>query len=518
MNGAQALIRTLVDAGVDCCFMNPGTSEMHFVAALDDVPEMRGVLALFEGVATGAADGYARMAGKPAAVLLHLGPGLGNGLANLHNARKASTPIINIVGDHATYHQHFDTPLASDIATVARNVSTFLVAPATPGEVGPAAAASVAAATTPPGEVVTLVLAADASWGEGAEPAPPQVAAEPVPVTADVVAAVAALLGSGEPVALLVGGRACRADALMAASRVANTTGAKLLCETFPARLERGAGVPPVERLAYLAELATMQMAGLRHLVLVGAGDPVSFFAYPGKPSRLVPDGCTVHVLAGRGDDVVGALEALAHEVGAPQDAATPAPAGRPELPTGRLDARAVCAAVGALMPEGAIVADEGQTGGVYAPGLTAGAPRHDWLCLTGGAIGQGLPVAVGAAVACPDRRVIALEADGSAMYTLQALWTMAREHLDVTTVVFNNGSYAVLNMELDRVGAEAPGPRAKRMLDLGDPSLDFVALANAMGVPATRATTAEEFVDQLRAALATPGPSLVEAILPAGL
>jgi acetolactate synthase-1/2/3 large subunit len=514
-NGAQALIRTLVACGVDTCFMNPGTSEMHFVAALDAVPEMHGVLALFEGVATGAADGYGRMADRPAATLLHLGPGLGNGLANLHNARKGQTPIVNIVGDHATYHKQYDAQLESDIETVARNVSSFIRWSAKTEEVGSDAADSVAAAFGPPGQVATLVLPADISWGEGGEVAAP-VAAQPRATASDAaVRAIAVALRSGEPAALLVGGTACRESGLALARAIADTAGAKLLCETFPSRIERGAGRVPVDRIAYLAEFASMQLDGLRHLILVDAKAPVSFFAYPDKASWLSPDGCEIHTLAGSSDDAPGALAALADAMGAVAASAERQPLARAELPTGALTAQSVCATMGALLPEGAIVSDEGNTSGLFAAGATAGSPPHDWLCLTGGAIGQGLPVAVGAAVACPDRRVIALESDGSAMYTLQALWTMVRESLDVTTILFNNGSYAVLNMELGRVGAEAGGPRAKAMLDIRNPDLDFVALANGMGVTATRSTTAEEFNDQLARALATPGPSLVEAIVP---
>jgi acetolactate synthase-1/2/3 large subunit len=515
MNGAQALIRTLVDAGVDVCFMNPGTSEMHFVAALDDVPEMRGVLALFEGVATGAADGYARMADRPAATLLHLGPGLGNGLANLHNARKAHTPVVNIVGDHATYHKPYDAQLESDIETVARNVSTWIHASSSTDKLPADAAEAVAAAIGPPGQVATLILPADVSWSEGAEPAPAVAPAAPRATDDRMIAEVAAILQGDEAAALFVGGRACRADALVDAGRIAGATGAKLLAETFPARLERGAGRVPVERLAYLAEFAAMQLEGLHHLVLVDAKSPVSFFAYPGKPSDLVPEGCAVHVLAGPDGDPAGALAALADAVGAPADGATLQPAVRPELPSGPLTADAVCQVVGALLPEGAIVSDEGNTSGLFAAGHTAGAPPHDWLCLTGGAIGQGLPVALGAAVACPDRKVLALQADGSAMYTVQAWWTMAREQLDVVTVVFNNSSYAVLNMELSRVGATEGGPKAKEMLDLHRPDLDFVAIATGLGLPASRATTCEDFADQLRAAFATPGPTVIEAVVP---
>ena len=512
MNGAQALIRTLVASGVDTCFANPGTSEMHFVAALDSVPEMRGVLALFEGVATGAADGYARMADRPAATLLHLGPGLGNGLANLHNARKGRVPVVNVVGDHATYHKQYDAQLESDIVTVARNVSSWIRTSASPGDVGQDAADCVTAAAGPPGGVATLILPADTSWSDGGEVGTPAPAPTRAPVDGEVVDTVAKALRSGEPAALLLGGAALRGPALIAASRAANTAGAKLLSETFPTRTERGAGLPAVERIAYLAEFATMQLAGLRHLVIVDSKAPVSFFAYPGKPSYLVPDDCEVHVLAEGHHDVAGALDALAEALGAPADGATLSPAERPDLPTGPLTAEAIAQAVGALLPEGAIVSDEANTSGLSIPGHTVGAPQHDWLCLTGGAIGQGMPVATGAAVACPDRKVVSLEADGSALYTIQALWTQAREGLDVVTVLYNNRSYAILNMELNRVGAEAPGPKAKSLLDLSDPDLDFVSIAQGLGVPATRATTAEDLSTQLQSAFATPGPHLIEA------
>jgi acetolactate synthase-1/2/3 large subunit len=515
MNGAQALIRTLVDCGVDVCFTNPGTSEMHFVAALDTVPEMRASLGLFEGVVTGAADGYGRMAERPAATLLHLGPGLGNGLANLHNARRARTPVVNIVGDHALPHKEHDAPLESDIEGVARTVSGWMRTSQSTTAVAGDAAEAVAAAVGPPGQVATLILPADVSWTEGAEPAPPRLTGTRDAVAEDVADRLAKTLMSGEPCVLLVGGSAMRARGLEAASRVANATGARLLGETFPTRLERGAGLPPIERLGYLAEFTMAQLEGTRHLVLVDTKAPVSFFAYPEKPSYLVPDGCEVHVLAEAGHDAVGALEDLAEIVGASTDAVTRQPAERPDRPTGELNGETVAAALGALMPEGAIVSDEANTQGLWAAPATAGVPPHDWLTLTGGAIGQGLPVATGAAVACPERKVVSLEADGSAMYTLQALWTQAREGLDVTTIVFNNRSYAILNLELSRVGADSSGPKAREMLDLSRPDLDFVALAQGMGVPAARATTAEEFTTALDRALAEDGPRLVEAVLP---
>jgi acetolactate synthase-1/2/3 large subunit len=515
MNGAQAMIRTLVDSGVDVCFMNPGTSEMHFVHALDSVPELRGVLALFEGVATGAADGYARMADKPAAVLLHLGPGLGNGLANLHNARRARVPVVNVVGDHATYHAKYDAPLQSDINSIAKGVSGWIRRVESPDTLPRDTADAVAASYGAPGRVATLIVPADTCWLDSPGPASPSPIAGPNEVPADRIEDVAAVLRGGEPAALLVGGTAMRRSPLRDAARVGAATGAKVLSETFPTRAERGAGTPAVDRLAYLAEFAQMQLEGLRHLVLVDAAHPVSFFAYPDKASDLVPEGCEVHVLAAPDEDAPAALAALAAALDAPDDPPV-IPASRPERPTGDLTAETMAAALGAVLPEGAIVADEGNTTGLFAQGATAGAPPHDWLTLTGGSIGYGLPAATGAAIAAPDRKVICLEADGSAMYTAQALWTQAREGLDVTTIVLNNGSYAVLNMELARVGAGEPGPKALAMLDI--PGLDFVSLAASMGVPGTRATTAEELTEQLEAAVATPGPALVEAVLPSTL
>ncbi len=513
--GAEALIRTLVDARVTTCFTNPGTSEMHFVAALDSVPQMRAILALFEGVATGAADGYARMAERPATTLLHLGPGLGNGLANLHNARKGKVPIVNIVGDHATYHARYDAQLQSDIETVARNVSgwvrTSQSAEALAGDVTDA----IAAAQGPPGQVATLILPADVSWSDGAERAPPRAPAVP-PVAPDeaIEAAASALLGRGEA-ALLLGGRALRADGLEAGSRIATATGAKLLAEAFPTRLERGAGLPTVERIAYLAELASVQLDGLRHLVLVDAKAPVSFFAYPGQESYLVPDECEVHELAAPSDDVVASLEALAEAVGPAEAQPSRQEPARPAAPAGPLSAESVCQAVGAVLPEGAIICDESLTSGVTLAAQTAGAPRHDVLTLTGGAIGGGLPLAIGAGVACPDRPVFALEGEGSAMYTIQSLWTIAREELDVTVVIFNNRSYAILNIELERVGAKRGGPKAKRQLDLAGPELDFVQIARGLGVPGVRADSGQQLMAELERAVAEPGPHLIEVVVP---
>jgi acetolactate synthase-1/2/3 large subunit len=511
MNGAHALIKTLVNSGVDICFANPGTSEMHFVGALDDVPGMRVVLGLFEGVATGAADGYARISGRPAATLLHLGPGMANGMANLHNARRARVPLVNIVGDHATYHSRYDAPLNSDIETVARTFSGWTRRPILSADIGQAAAAAVAAAMSPPNSISTLILPADVSWGEGALPAEPEAYPTRRRVNDNVVGSVAKLLTSGERCLLLLGGSAARAEVLRDAARIAAATGADVLLETSVARLERAGGLPPISRLNYRAGTAIRQLAGVRHLILVDARSPVAFFAYPGRSSDLVPEGCEVHMLSSGSDDASGALADLAKQVGV--GSAESVPVVRPARPTGALTAQSAADAIGALLPEGAIVIDEGVTSSGYVAAATAAGPRHDWLNVTGGAIGIGLPLAVGAAVAAPDRKVVGLQADGSSMYTIQALWTHARERLDTTTIIFNNRQYSILRSELKRVGA-AEGPKALDLLDLSRPDIDFTALARGLGVEAERATTAEDFTAALERALADDGPRLVEAIL----
>ncbi|MBN2077781.1 MAG: acetolactate synthase large subunit [Spirochaetes bacterium] len=514
-NGAKAMIQTLLNNGVDTCFTNPGTSEMHFVAALDGT-DMRAVLTLFEGVATGAADGYARIADKPAATLLHLGCGLGNGMANLHNARRARVPLVVIVGDHATYHRQYDAPLESDIETVARNFSSWIRTCPSTEQLAADAAEAIAAAKGPPAGVATLILPADVSWGKGGEAVDALPASAPEITSDAVIPRIAeVLLKQGRKTALLLGRRVLMEEGLVAASRIAEKTGATLFAEVFPARIERGAGVPNVERIAYLAEIASVQLKGLKNLVLVDAKEPVSFFAYPGKKSYLVPDSCAVHHLVEPDRDALGSLQRLVSEVGAGETGPKLQRAHRPKLPTGKLTGSKVCQALGALMPENAIISDEAQTSGVQLPAFTAGAPRHDLLTLTGGAIGQGLPVALGAAIAGGDRPVIALVGDGSAMYTIQSLWTIAREKLDVTVVVFNNRSYAILNIELERVGAEKAGLKAKSQLDLSQPGIDFTAIAKGMGMPGRTVRTSEELIDALKNAFGEPGPHLIDAVIP---
>lgn len=514
MNGAESLLRTLVQSGVDTCFMNPGTSEMHFVAALDKAEGMRPVLGLFEGAVTGMADGYGRMAGKPAATLLHLGPGLANGLANLHNARRAQTPVVNIVGDHATYHAQYDAPLASDLAGFARPVSGWLHTTTSSLTAAADAARAVQAARSAPGQVATLILPADAAWNEAGAPAP----ALPVPAAAiagdAAIDAAAKALGNGRRTALLLRGAALRRDGLELAGRIAAKSGTRLLCDTFAPRLERGAGLVAVERIPYFAEQIVDFLASVEQLILVGSKPPVSFFAYPDKPSWCSPAGCAISVLAHPHEDGVAALAAVAEAIHAPKEPAARVALERPGMPAGGLNQFSIGQIVGALLPEDTILSDEAATSGLGIAFATASAPAHDHLALTGGSIGQGVPLATGAALACPDRKVIALQGDGGGLYTLQALWTQAREKLDVTTIVFANRSYAILNIELARVGAGEPGPKALSMFDLSNPDIDWCLLARGLGVEATRATTSEEFTAQFADAMKTRGPRLIEVVL----
>jgi len=516
-NGAQQLLQAFVHAGVDVCFTNPGTSEMHFVAALDEQDGMRAVLGLFEGVVTGAADGYARMAGKPACTLLHLGPGLANGLANLHNARRARSPLVNVIGEHASYHRHLDAPLTSDIEGFARPVSAWIRVAESGSRVAADAIAAVEASLTPPGAIASLILPADTAWNPVSEPFDPAAyALSPPPPRApdaDAVQAAASALKSGEPCLLLLNGQATGAAGLDLAGRIARHCDARLLGDTFIARVARGAGRVDLPRLPYFAEQAEDALAGIRHLILADTKAPVSFFAYPGRASELTPADARVHQLCLPGDDTLAALEALAETVGAGKEPPR-LPYEPPALPTGALTPESIAQSVAALLPEQAVVVNEAATSGFAIPPLTARSAPHDWLDLTGGAIGMGLPASVGAAVACPDRRVLSLQADGSAMYTIQALWTMARENLDVTVVLFNNRKYAILQVEFMRVGAHNPGPKAMSMLDLTRPDLSFVDIARGMGVEAVQADDAASFNDLLRSSFQRSGPFLIKAVI----
>jgi acetolactate synthase-1/2/3 large subunit len=511
MNGAESLVRTLVTGGIEVCFANPGTSEMNIVAALDRETRMRCVLGLFEGVVTAAADGYARMTGKPASTLLHLGPGLANGLANLHNARRAQVPIVNLVGQHATFHLRHDAPLTSDIEAIARPFSKWVRTSCAASEIGWDSADAIIAARTSPGQIATLIVPADVSWSEGgivaAVPALPR---PPIPAM-ETVEHAAAMLRSGLGTAMLIGGNALYGEGLKIAGQIAAATNAKLLAPYPLTRLQRGAGAPTVERIHYIFEQAVEQLKGFRQIILVGASAPVSYFASQGKSSIPTSPESEIYTLARPGEDYVGALDALISALPLRGSQSIGEKPARPPVPSGKITLPGLADAIAALMPENAIVVDESMTSGRSLMAATRGAPPHDWLGNTGGSIGIALPLAVGAAVACPERRVLCLSADGSGMYTAQALWTMAREGLKVTTVIFANHTYAVLKREFSNLGIGNPGSRALDMFEIGRPDLNWTFLAKGMGVPATGVSSMDEFAKALRAGFESEGPMLIE-------
>jgi acetolactate synthase-1/2/3 large subunit len=516
MNGAQALIESLADCGVELCLANPGTSEMHLVQALDQVPRMRSVLALFEGVCTGAADGYARMAGKPAATLLHLGPGLGNGIANLHNARKAGSPIINLVGNHPQFHMGYDAPLTSDVDTLARNVSCWIKSSSTSqslaGDGVNAWIASMRANPDSQGQIATLILGADAAWGDSngkvASPSLPQRAR----VDEKAVRQIADVLSKNEPTLFLLEQQALTPEALEFAGQLASQHGCRIMSGTFPGRVDGGAGRVKLERLPYFPEQVQASLAGIKHLVLVGAKPPASFFAYRDSPSLLVPEGCQVHTLARVEEDARDALARLTELTGAEKATIARFETGDLSLPSGPLKSRHMLQVIAATLPENAIVATDSGAGNAAHPVCQSAAP-HSWLSLTGGSIGQGGAVATGAALACPDRPVLALLGDGGAAYTIQCLWTQAREKLNVTTVIFANRKYNILNVEYARLGVTEVGPIAESLFDIGNPDIDWASLARGFGVEAITVDNCESLADALQQSWKTPGPVLIEVL-----
>ena len=513
MTGAEALVATLADHGVSACFANPGTSEMHLVTALDGEPRIRSVLCLFEGVVTGAADGYARVAGVPAMTLLHLGAGYLNAGANIHNAGRANTPMVNVIGDHAVPHLKYDAPLTSDIRGLAGPNSRWIKSADKVEDTGKLAAEAFAASFGPKPGPVSLILPADSAWLEGgrvgAAVAPASLRTVP---SERIEAAKTAIIGAEKPV-LLINGTALSEQGLQAAARL-KAAGIRVMTDTFYSKMRRGAGIFAPERLQYFAEGAMADLDGSDLMILAGTSAPVVFFSYPGKPSLLVPDGCDILDLGDASSDSAATLARLADSLGA-SDAAAPEVLISPDMPSGDLTAQSIGQSLARHMPENALVSDDGVSNSLMSFLPTMNAPAHDWMMLTGGAIGQGMPLALGAAIAAPDRKVICLSGDGAGMYTNQALWSMAREGADVTTIVFVNHTYRILNIELYRTGAGNPGPTAKDMLSIGGPDINWVQLAESMGVSAVETTTAEAFDTALAEAIQAPGPRLIAAVVP---
>jgi len=513
MNGAEAALRTLLASGVDTCFANPGTSEMQFVSALDRVQGMRSVLCLSEIVATGCADGYARMTGQAAATLLHCGPGFANGVANLHNARRARTPMVNLVGDHATWHRENDPPLASDVEGFARAASDWVRTIRSVEQVGADTAAAVQAARSAPGRIATLIAPADMAWSDGAEVAPALTPDAPRLVPGGRIDEVAGVLRKREPTLLLLSGTALSARGLVAAERIRRVTGAELMCPAQVARAARGRNAPRVNRMPFSIDAALEALKRFRHIVLCAAKPPAAFFAYPGKPGLLAPPDCGMHVLADIEDDTVDALERVADALSAPMSIDMKSSRTAAEPSRGPASSEAIAQTLTARLPEHAIVVDDAvSTGRGFFP-LTFDAAPHDWIQVTGGSIGFALPAAAGAALGSPGRKVVCIQGDGGGQYSLPALWTQARERLDVVNVILSNRAYKVLFGEMAGVGATA-GPAARRLMELNDPQLDWVKLAEGYSVEAARADTMERFDDIFVSALARPGPMLIELVM----
>ncbi len=515
MNGATALIETLADCGVELCIANPGTSEMHLVQALDAVPQLKSVLALFEGVCTGAADGFARMTGKPAATLLHLGPGMANGIANLHNARRANSPMINIIGNHPNYHVGLDAPLTSDIETLAKNFSCWIESRSTASSLAQDGAdaytATLRQSSGSTGQIATLVMGADAAWGTSSGPVSPNALPQRSTVDDAAIENIAGIIGGGGKSMLLLEHHGTDPSALAAAGKIASKMGCRLMTGTFPGRVDGGPGCVAVERLPYFPEQVLKTLEGTHNLILVGGQIPASFFAYQGLPGQLIPEGCSVSRLAYIEEDAIDALNRLAERLGAENEAITHFEKLDIDKPTGELNNKTIIQSVAATMPEGLIVATDSGGGNAAYP-FCQNSTSNSWLSLTGGAIGQGSPVAVGAALACPDRPVLAMLGDGGAAYTNQAFWTQAREGLNVTTVIFANSSYNILNVEYGRLGVTDVGEIAASLFDIGNPKIDWVAMAKGFGVPGARADTADELCSLLEQGYETPGPFLIQA------
>ena len=513
MNGAESLVHSLLKSGVDTCFTNPGTSEMHFVAALDRIPGMKCVLGLFEGVVTGAADGYGRVTGKPAATLLHCGPGLANGLANLHNARRAGSPIVNIVGDQATYHRPFDAPLTADTEGWARGVSAWVRTAMDVRTVGQDAAAAVQAAHTSPGQIASLILPSDVSWNDGGfvgEPLPRL--PTPLADSYQIEQTARMLRQGGKDNGLIIGHAGLTEEGLLLAYRISAATGCRLIAQGANGKLSRGYGRAIIERVPYVVDQAVAAMAGLKSLILCGTHKPVTFFAYPNKPQSPIPHDAAIHVMARPEQDILEALARLADLLQAPK-ISVPHHGEKPALGRGALTSASVAATLAHLMPEGSIISDESVSFGRDFFAYSQASEPHEWLSVTGGSIGQGIPVATGAAVGAPGRRVINMQADGSAMYTVQGLWTQAREKLDVTTVILSNRKYQILIGELANVGAN-PGRTALDMFDLGNPDLNWPQMAASMGVEGASTDTVEGFADLLAHSLKRRGPFLIELLI----
>lgn len=517
VNGAEALVATLEACGVTACFANPGTTELEIVAALDRSAGIRSVPVLFEGVAVGAADGFGRMSGIPGAALLHTGAGFPNGLSAVLNAAKASSPSIAIVGDHPLAIREWNHVIASgvDIERVAAPYAKW-VRRSRLTTVGQDAADAFAAACSAPGGPATLVVPSDVAWSAGAEPGRPSAAQKPSPVSAEAVLQAAyALRLPGEAALVLHGEATVDPAALRAAADIAATTGCRVMARA--SRIVRGPDFLPVEFLPYSPMLAIEALKGIRHLVLVGAHPPIMPWTYPDRSAPMMADPeCRIWTLARPEENVVDALTTLAAEIGGDRSRAAPQPApGMAPVPaSGTVTPDALAQSIAALIPENAIVIDESVTTGRSFYQVSAASRPHDWLRNLGGALGYGQPVAIGSAIACPDRKVIVLQGDGAAMYTPQSLWTIAHEGLNVLVVIFANRSYEVLRVDMRLRHQNVDGAVNHALTDLGTPAIDWAGLARSLGIRSARLDSMQAFNEAFAREAQTAEPALLEVIV----
>ncbi len=514
MMGAQWMLKSAAAAGIEVCFANPGTTELPFVAAMDRATEIRPLLGLFEGVCSGAADGYYRIRRKPAMTLTHLGPGFANAIANFHNARRARSAIFNVIGEHMSWHVAADPPLASDIESLARPVSAGVWRADTPATLHNATVGALQGLQQR-GGIQTLILPMDLQEDPVqhsiAAPVAAQAAAD---YDAAAVATVAADITAGRKVLLYLGADALGEAALRRLARLAALPNVELVGETFPAASEHGRGLPAIKRLVALAEKAHPYLLGFERVAVLAAEPPVAFFGARGLPSHL-GDPARMATVCGPGGRVAEALEELLARV---RPAAAPASTVQRVSDTDlgeSLTPESASRVVAAHLPANAIVSAEGATLGFPFNALASQAERHTTIVLTGGAIGQGLPSAFGASVAAPDRKVVALQSDGSALFTIQALWSMAREGSDVVVILASNQRYNILINEMSRNGYALTSPPVRDLLNLARPAVDWQALSTSFGVPSNRVESVSALRRAFQAALAERGPRLIEVVLP---
>jgi acetolactate synthase I/II/III large subunit len=511
VNGAELTMKTALKAGVKVCFTNFGTTEIPLARSFDTEPGIKPVLGLFEGVCTGAADGYGRMLDKPALTLLHLGPGFANGIANLHNAKRAKTPIVNVVGEHATSHIPLDAPLAMDIEALAGTLAGWHRTNQSPLELSRDMSDALEAAAF--GQIATLIIPNDYQQAEidDTEIATAHFVFDPV--DEKMISSGVRFFRKYHKVALILGGRALRQSGLQTAARIKNVTGCDLLTDNLPGYIDRSPELPEVARIPYFPEPAIKMLSQYEAAVIVGTKEPVSFFGYRGVRGKMLADDQPRIIISSKRQNPAEALNCLADALGTTKSGEQPKTlhTQRPALAGGVLTAEKACQTLAAIQPEGAIIIDEGVTSVSNYYQISSHLPRHSLLTIAGGSIGYGPPCSVGAAVACPDRPVIAIQADGSAMYTIQALWTQAREKLNITTLICSNRRYNILKVEIERAGITGIGPFLKSLYELDNPSLNWVKMGEAMGVPGVAVNTAEQLAEELKAALSSKGPHLIE-------